>query len=217
MKKKVIILVFMLVAVMLLAGQLPYQARQEKSIQQLSTTVEPIKSGHSLNSRTIVFECDFTDVTGWTATGGTNWGVAQSKNAGGTAPELVFNWSPSTVALQRYISPEINTTGYTSLNLTFMSMINHYGGDYSLSIETTSDGGTTWNTVWTHEPASMPSTFIPVVIDNDDIGAENFQFAYVFDGDSYNINYWYIDDVILTDEEVPGRGSSESTTSSLYQ
>ena len=151
-----------------------------------------------------MFQCDFTDVTGWTATGGTNWGIYQSNYAGGTAPELEFNWSPSTVALQRYISPEINTTGYTSLNLTFMSCINHYSGDYSLSIETTSDGGTTWNTVWTHEPATMPSSFIPVAISNGDIGSANFQLAFVFDGDSYNINYWYNDDVVLSDDPIPG-------------
>ena len=36
-----------------------------------------------------------------------------------------------------------------------------------------------------------------VTITNSDVGAANFQISFFFSGYSYNLNYWYIDDVRL--------------------
>ncbi|MCK4695825.1 MAG: hypothetical protein KAT74_08685, partial [Candidatus Cloacimonetes bacterium] len=132
---------------------------------------------------------------GWTTTGGTNWGSGSSSNAGGTAPEAKFSWSPSTVATQRLISMPVNTTGSATLELEFKHMIDHYGGTYQLRVETTSDGGSTWNIVQTWPAQNLPATTEFLTVDNDDVGSSTFQLAWVFDGNSFNIDYWYVDNV----------------------
>ncbi len=133
---------------------------------------------------------------GWTTSGGNNWGGNSSSNAGGTAPEARFNWSPSTTAVQRMISLPINTTGSSTLELEFKHSIDHFSGTYDIRLETTSDGNT-WNIVQSWPAANLSATTENIIIDNNDVGSSTFQLAWVFDGYSWNINYWYVDDVIL--------------------
>ena len=79
-------------------------------------------------------------------------------------------------------------------------MLNHYGGPYSVLVETSSDG-TTWNEVWSivDPTGSVGPETVYVIIDNDDVGSDNFQIAFTFSGDSFNLNYWYIDDIMLSE------------------
>ncbi len=143
-----------------------------------------------------LYESGFEDGDDWTEIGGTNWGINNSSYAGGTPPEARFYWSPNVTALQRIISPVINTTGYTSANLTFKHYVNDYAGGYTIGVATTSDGGTTWNSVWSTIPAGSigPETY-EITVDNADMGSDQFQLCWYFDGISYDINYWYVDDV----------------------
>jgi hypothetical protein len=137
--------------------------------------------------------------TGWTTTstsGQINWGGSSSNYAGGTAPEAQFYWSPSTTAVQRLITMSINTIGSSTLDLEFKHSINHYSGAYDIRLETTSDG-TNWNIVQSWLAANLPATTENITIDNDDVGSSTFQLAFVFDGNSFNINYWYVDDVYI--------------------
>jgi hypothetical protein len=137
--------------------------------------------------------------TGWTTTstsGQINWGGNNSNNAGGTAPEARFYWTPSTTAVQRLITMPINTIGSSTLDLEFKHYISHFSGAYDIRLETTSDG-TNWNTVQSWPAANLPATTENIIIDNDDVGSTIFQLAWVFDGNSFNINYWYVDDVYI--------------------
>jgi hypothetical protein len=137
--------------------------------------------------------------TGWTTTstsGQINWGGYNSNNAGGTAPEARFYWTPSTTAVQRMITMPINTIGSSTLDLEFKHYISDFSGGYYIRLETTSDG-TNWNTVQSWPAANLPATTENIIIDNDDVGSTSFQLAWVFDGNSYNINYWYVDDVYI--------------------
>ena len=137
---------------------------------------------------------------GWTAED--NWVGSNSANAGGTAPEAEFSWYPSFTGIRRLISPVINTEGYTSLPMTFKHYVNDYSGGYTVGVATTSDGGTTWNDVWTISPtANVGPETVSLTIDNADVGSDNFQVCWYFDGYSYNINYWYIDDVYMATGE----------------
>ncbi|MCK4694376.1 MAG: hypothetical protein KAT74_01370, partial [Candidatus Cloacimonetes bacterium] len=136
----------------------------------------------------------------WSVTstsGQINWGQGTGSNAGGTPPEAQFSWSPSTTAVQRLISLPVNTTGAATLELEFNHCVNHYSGTYELRVETTSDGGNTWNVVQTWPAQNLSATTEQLIIDNNDVGSPTFQVAWVFDGYSWNINYWYVDNVIL--------------------
>jgi len=149
-----------------------------------------------------LFTEDFTGgcpPAGWAVVGlgQTNWQGSATNNAGGTSPEGMLNWQPQFVGVSRLVSPAINTTGYDALGFEFKHYVNDYGGGYDLKVETTSDG-TTWNEVWSIAVNGSvgPETKL-ILIDNGDVGSANFKVAFTLSGDSYQLNYWYLDDISL--------------------
>ncbi|MFO7789814.1 MAG: T9SS type A sorting domain-containing protein [Bacteroidales bacterium] len=135
----------------------------------------------------------------WTTEGGDNWQVSDTTNeAGGTAPEADFYWEPTTTATQKLISPEINTTGFASLVLSFKHFLEYNTGGFDIGIATTSDGGATWDTLFSMPPmGNIGPSEESILIDNADIGSETFQFCFFFEGESSGVYHWYIDDVLL--------------------
>ncbi|MCD4818558.1 MAG: T9SS type A sorting domain-containing protein, partial [Candidatus Cloacimonetes bacterium] len=132
---------------------------------------------------------------------GPNWLSTNTNYAGGNAPEMEFHWYPPTQGMFRFISKEINTLGSTTLNLNFRELIDHTGGGYyNVGIQTTKDGEN-WHTAWYRLPGSVNPTLTEIILDTPDVGSENFQFAFFFEGDTDVINDWIFDDVELT--EVP--------------
>lgn len=148
------------------------------------------------------FNIDFSGTfppTGWTIDDhATNWSAVSTNNSGGTAPEARFNWSPQFVGDSRLTSPAINTTGNTTVTTEFKFNLDHYGGAYTVGVATRSGGGA-WNIVWSivNPTGSIPATTEIVTINNTDVGAADFQICWFFSGDSYNLNYWYVDDLKL--------------------
>ncbi len=136
----------------------------------------------------------------WTLEGPStsNWSIAQSNNAGGDVPELRFYWSPYTEGTYRCISPVFSTAGETALLMSFNYNLNHYGGDYTIGMATSSDGAN-WNPVWelVNPGVSIAATPVEAICANGDVGSETFQFCFYFIGIPYNLNYWYIDDIIV--------------------
>ena len=151
----------------------------------------------------IIIDEDFSGVFppgGWTtfsSSGQINWQQGTGSNAGGTAPEAEFCWSPSTTAVQKLISLPVNTVGAASLDLEFIHTNNDFSGDYTIRLETTSDGNN-WNIVTTFPSSDFTAVQEQITIINSDVGSPTFQLAWVFDGNSFNINYWYIDNIILS-------------------
>ena len=148
------------------------------------------------------FNVDFTGSfppTGWTidAQAG-NWSAVSTNNAGGTAPEARMNWTPTFNGTSRLISPVINTTGNTVVTTEFKFNLDHYGGPYTIGAATRSGGGA-WNVVWqiVNPTGSISATTEVVTINNSDVGAADFQICWFFSGNSFNLNYWYLDDLKL--------------------
>jgi len=169
-------------------------------VYQTENQQTPMKSGRT----ELLFE-DFSGGAfgpGWTIVGGgdDNWNVNINwSNAGGTPPEAYFGWSPSFTGNSKLVTPEIATAGYSSLVLEFKHYVWDFAGSgYSYKVETTSDGGTTWNEVWSVSPTGDigPET-LSLFIENDDVGSEKFQFAFTFEGNTSQIDSWYFDDVFL--------------------
>ncbi len=77
-------------------------------------------------------------------------------------------------------------------------MLDHYGGPYTIGVATRSGGGA-WNTVGSivNPSGSIPATTEVITINNSDVGAADFQICWFFSGYSYNLNYWYLDDLKL--------------------
>ena len=66
-------------------------------------------------------------------------------------------------------------------------------------IETTTDGQN-WNEVWSVDITGVinPETVF-VAIDNDDVGSDSFQLAFTFNGNSYSIFSWHLDNIMLNE------------------
>ncbi|MDP8220366.1 MAG: T9SS type A sorting domain-containing protein [Candidatus Stygibacter frigidus] len=132
--------------------------------------------------------------------GQTSWYSSETDYAGGTAPEMQFDYRPEFYGMSRMCSNALDTSGMNALALEFKFSHNSSQEEgYTLGVATSSDG-TTWNDVWTIMPVnSILDTTIYVDITNADVGSDIFQICFYFNGDSH-FNYWNIDDVILTDE-----------------
>jgi hypothetical protein len=165
-----------------------------------------LQSIETTKGTTSIFTEDFSSGTfppaGWTiiGDGAGNWSSSATAEAGGTPPEAMLNYYPSFNGNSKLVTPAISTSGMTALFLEFKHMLDHYGGPYSVLVETSSDG-TTWNEVWSivDPTGSVGPETVYVIIDNDDVGSDNFQIAFTFSGDSFNLNYWYIDDIMLSE------------------
>jgi hypothetical protein len=134
----------------------------------------------------------------WTIDGlPAQWSISNSANAGGTAPEAMFTWIQQT-SVTHLISPEIDLTGLTSVNLTFRHFYDDFSGAGPLAGVATRSGGGSWNSIWEINPGSnVGPQELTFEIDNGDVGASDFQIAFYLNGNMYNIDYWYIDDVWL--------------------
>lgn len=88
--------------------------------------------------------------------------------------------------------------GASSLELSFKYYVNHYSGInmYTLKVQVSTDKEN-WTTVWEVTPdTSIPATEVIQGLPSS-CGAQTFYIAWVFEGDSYNINYWYIDGILV--------------------
>jgi hypothetical protein len=156
----------------------------------------------SLPDRQNFLTMDFTGLTalptGWTVDAQpAHWSVQQTNYAGGTLPELRFDWSTQFTGISRLISPNVNTSGITAINLEFLHYLWHYTTPYMVGVATRSNGGT-WHDVWTLSPTENVAPEVKVFgISNSDVGSSSFQICFYFSGNSYNINDWYIDNIKL--------------------
>lgn len=133
----------------------------------------------------------------WTVEGQNNWRISNSSNAGAQAPEGKFTWTPQFVGLSRLVSPAIDVSGSEILLLSFKHMIDHYSGSYTIGISTRSGGGD-WTDAHTQTvTGNIAATDVVIHIENDDVGQADFQFSLFFNGNSYNINDWYFDNIEL--------------------
>ena len=137
---------------------------------------------------------------GWEITGVPHaWSVVNTANAGGTAPELRMNWSPAATGMSRLVTYPVDVEDYTELRLKFMQYLNNFSTNEGeiAAIDVSFDGGETWDAIWEIE-----------ITDNVPVGEyelyfdvppakSTVHFGFRFDGNSYNINQWYFDNMIL--------------------
>jgi hypothetical protein len=159
-----------------------------------------------------IYQNNFSSGAGL-VTSHTNWSAVSTNLAGGAASgELRFNWTPSSVDdFWIYPNQLINTTGYTSLNLTFNSAVDWFSGTFNLYVDTSPDG-VTWTPRWNVAPTGNIAAG-PVSVNLGALDGTSFYIRYRLSGNSFNIDFWYIDDLIVTG--IPTLNYSWNTNSSL--
>jgi hypothetical protein len=133
---------------------------------------------------------------GWTQQG-TTWTVSTTSLAGGTANEMHGHYS-SFLGVTRLIVGPINTTGMSSLRLAFKHFYDDYGAGITHKIQS-STNATTWSDeAWSFASGSGnqgPETVNTTIANN--VGSTTY-IAWVLDGDHFQFDEWYVDDVVIS-------------------
>jgi hypothetical protein len=135
---------------------------------------------------------------GWTIDGlPAQWSINNGSTAGGSAPEAMFTYINQTNTT-RLVSPVIDLTGLTSVSFQFRHMYDDYSGTGPLAGVATRSGGGAWTSVWEINPnGNVGPILVQIDIANANVGQSDFQLCFYLNGNLYNIDYWYLDDIWL--------------------
>jgi len=129
----------------------------------------------------------------------TNWSVVASANAGGTSPEMRFYYSPSFTGTTRLVTPELATGGTSDLMVSFNQQLSYYAafeGAY-IAVEYSVDLGATWEVIYKNFfNATLGPRFEEFYFSVPE-NTDEFMLAFTFYGYAYNINGWYIDNIVI--------------------
>jgi PKD repeat protein len=135
-----------------------------------------------------------------TGTNGVNsWTVSATNNAGGTANEMKSTYQSVNPGTTLLVTPPLNTLGMSQLNLSFKHFLDAYGTGCTLRIQSSMNGSTWTNEAWSVASTSSnvgPATVNTTVLSN--LNSATTYIAFEIDGNLYQYDYWYIDDVSIT-------------------
>ncbi len=142
--------------------------------------------------------------TGWqvssTGTTGT-WSQVATANAGGTSPEARFMYGSSGTGTSRLYCGPFDTTGRTQLDLQFRTMYDAYGTGVTVKVQTSSDAVTWADTGWSlvDRTTNLVASLITEPISTaEGAGSSSLYVAWVVDRNSYQLDYWFVDSVLMT-------------------
>ena len=161
------------------------------------------------NFKAALFSEDFTGLSyGETPyyweRGSSNWiGAVNENEAGGTTPEVVYvGQSSDSLVTHRLISPPIDATGHSGLNLSFKFFVNdssYYTYPYQLKVQVSTDNKATWTTAvsYTFNTHYSDRQATAAEVDLSDYDGKEFLVAWCFDGNPSGIIAWKIDDIVI--------------------
>jgi hypothetical protein len=135
-----------------------------------------------------------------------HWSMSNTNLAGGTAYEARAYYSPGQGSTQddndRLVTPALNTTGLTSIKVSFRQFLDDYlaspTGGVWIKVQSSANG-TTWTDEWVYAGGfgiDIPAEVKELTITNN-LGATTY-IAWTLSGYTFNINYWYVDDVVIS-------------------
>ncbi len=155
---------------------------------------------------------------GWTQTGSANthWVYSNTATAGGTAGELVMNWNPDETGTFRYVSPAFSTSMVSNMSLSFKHTVDWYLESFNLSVQMSHDL-VNWTNLWTLTPtADISAQNVSVTVPWASGNSPVTYLAFVFTGNTYNLNFWYLDDLLLTYTDTLGIGTWPCGTYNIH-
>lgn len=167
-------------------------------MKKLSTFLIALLIAQFSFAQTFINE-DFSSSTfppnGWTIDGlPAQWSRSSTANAGGESPEAKFTYTSANTT-SRIVSPVIDLTGVNELTLNFNHFYDYYAAGVSIGVATRS-GGSDWEVAWQQNPSGNVGPLIQTV-ELTDIEAADFQFSIFISGNMYNVDFWFIDNIVL--------------------
>ena len=141
---------------------------------------------------------------GWQETGNTssNWSVSASNNAGGNANELKLNCQPSFSGISRMTTAAVDLTNVPGVIVSFKMYFDNFSTTTNnIYIATSSDNGNTWNQGWSKGYNTTGKYTEEINIVTSDMGKSNVIFGIYYNGEWYDFDAWYFDDIVITAQE----------------
>ncbi len=140
--------------------------------------------------------------SGWyfTGDGADNFDIKTTNNAGGDPNELHLKSSPFITSGIHLVMASANLTGVENVGISFKHYLNNYQQTSTIGIATSSDNGATWNTAWSMSFSGEGSSgqySVNETVSTPDMGKNNVLFCLFYEGNTYNINHWYFDDIMI--------------------
>ncbi len=153
---------------------------------------------------TIPYHEDFSTFlpAGWQ--NNSNWYSSNSSYAGGVAPEATIGYNSYAVG-DNLVSCPINTTGYSSLDVSWCQSISTYAGgtgSFELGLFTSTDGATWGSAVWTYTYTGANDTENQgvTIYTTDGVGSSTLFLKFEFVSQDLNrLSFWNIDELIVKD------------------
>lgn len=156
----------------------------------------------------------------WTAVAGAGDTVeiVAATTSGGTVNQIRMTGNSfSDITNRAYYGP-INSTGATSLNLSFNSFMNHFSSSnvYSIKVQTSTDGITWRDSSWITNPVtvSQPAALQTVTLNTVDVGSPTLYVSFTMQGETFGAFNWNIDNILL--ENPNATSFSWSPTTNLF-
>lgn len=127
------------------------------------------------------------------------WSRSTTSQAGGTSPELRLQYiSGFSNHSTRFVTPPINTIGYTSLTLSFRHFLDAYASGVSFKVQTSNDGIDWVDTNWGFDAGNqnVGPELVQTTLTNH-LNSETTFIAFTATGNLYQFDYWYIDDISI--------------------
>lgn len=142
-----------------------------------------------------------------------SWQVSNTNYAGGSANEMKSTWQNVNQGVSRLVMPPFHSEGMAQVSLSFRHFFNDYAAGATMRIQTSTDGVNWSNESWSL--ASGTGVVGPEQINitiQQNLNAPQTYIAFVAEGNLYNYDEWYIDDVNV---EATGWLSCVISTASL--
>jgi len=138
---------------------------------------------------------------GWVLDGGTNWRI--SMTAGHPAPAAFFSWAPPVPNYEQSLTSRIISGKNSSiLSLKYDISLDNYSTSVLDQMAIEIFDGNTWHTLktWNNAGGNIPWT--TDLLDISAYTSTNFKIRFrSFGVDSYQINGWYIDNILIKASE----------------
>lgn len=132
-----------------------------------------------------------------------HWHQNNTAIAGGTAPEARLNWAPAmSSGRTELISPVVEGFSGANPKITFKHELDHYSqtNTYSVKVDYRVNGGA-WVNIWQVTPSgNIADEIVTIDLDEAIFASGPVEFCWALEGNSNNINNWYLDDLALTAE-----------------